>query len=134
MKTIKYNGQEVEAYSLIMTKANALDILNAMSKSSRTKPFFCLVTFSIFIKSRFASRIFGYDKEWIEQCLMDNHLWEQVPYTHPYSLPLHENGGKPLPNSGGISHRPYQIIYSLSYTNAYLRKADTRCRMSALLQ
>lgn len=28
MKTIKYNGQEVEAYSLIMTKANALDILN----------------------------------------------------------------------------------------------------------
>ena len=27
MKTIKYNGQEVEAYSLIMTKANALDIL-----------------------------------------------------------------------------------------------------------
>ena len=28
MKTIKYNGQEGEAYSLIMTKANALDILN----------------------------------------------------------------------------------------------------------
>lgn len=28
MKTIKYNGQEVEAYSLIMTKGNALDILN----------------------------------------------------------------------------------------------------------
>ncbi len=28
MKTIKYNGQEVEVYSLIMTKANALDILN----------------------------------------------------------------------------------------------------------
>ena len=27
MKTIKYNGQEVEAYALIMTKANALDIL-----------------------------------------------------------------------------------------------------------
>ena len=22
--------------------------------------------------------VFGYDKEWIEQCLMDNHLWEQV--------------------------------------------------------
>lgn len=22
--------------------------------------------------------VFGYDNEWIEQCLMDNHLWEQV--------------------------------------------------------
>ena len=22
--------------------------------------------------------VFGHDKEWIEQCLMDNHLWEQV--------------------------------------------------------
>ena len=25
---INYNGQEIEAYSLIMTKENALDILN----------------------------------------------------------------------------------------------------------
>lgn len=28
MKTIKYNGQDIEAFALIMKKENALDILN----------------------------------------------------------------------------------------------------------
>ena len=33
---INYNGQEIEAYSLIMTKENALDILNG-KKSIETR-------------------------------------------------------------------------------------------------
>ena len=39
---IDYNGQEIEAYSLIMTKENALDILNG-KKSIETRMLSCLL-------------------------------------------------------------------------------------------
>lgn len=38
MKTVKYNGQEVEAYSLIMCKENALDIVSG-KKTLETRQF-----------------------------------------------------------------------------------------------
>ena len=39
---IDYNGQEIEAYSLIMTKENALDILNG-KKSIETRMLLSLI-------------------------------------------------------------------------------------------